>query len=72
MEEFLGIRPEWKIVIGTISVMILGISLLLVHKNLVTLPDAILFGAAAMWVSGGLLSLYLIIIITRRKHQLDL
>jgi len=72
MEEFLGIRPEWKIVIGTISVMILGISLLLVHKNLVTLPDAILFGAAAMWVSGGLLSLCLIIIITRRKHQLDL
>ena len=72
MQEFLGINPEWKLIIGTISVMILGISLLLVHKNLVTLPDAILFGAATMWVSGGLLSLYWIIMIARRKRQSDL
>ncbi len=72
MQEFLGIRPEWKLIIGTISVMILGISLLLVHKNLVLLPDAILFGAAAMWVSGGVLSLYWIIMIARRKRQSDL
>ena len=72
MQEFLGINPEWKLIIGTISVMILGISLLLVHKNLVTLPDAILFGAGAMWVSGGLLSLYWIIMIARRKSQSDL
>ncbi|GFN38990.1 MAG: hypothetical protein YK1309IOTA_10002 [Marine Group I thaumarchaeote] len=72
MQEFLGINPEWKLIIGTISVMILGISLLLVHKNLVLLPDAILFGAGAMWISGGVLSLYWIIMITRRKRQSDL
>ena len=72
MQEFLGINPEWKPIIGTISVMILGISLLLVHKNLVLLPDAILFGAGAMWVSGAVLSLYWIIIISRRKRQSDL
>ncbi len=72
MQEFLGIRPEWKLIIGTISVMILGISLLFVHKNLVLLPDAILFGAAAMWVSGGVLSLYWIIMIARQKRQSDL
>ncbi|KAG2477347.1 MAG: hypothetical protein NPMRTH1_1190008 [Nitrosopumilales archaeon] len=69
MQEFLGTSPEWKLIIGTISVMILGISLLLVHKNLVLLPDAILFGAAAMWISGAVLSLYLIVIIARRKRQ---
>ncbi len=69
MQEFLGISPEWKLMIGTISVMILGVSLLLVHKNLVLLPDAILFGAAAMWISGGVLSLYWIIMIARRKRQ---
>ena len=72
MQEFLGINPEWKLVIGTISVMILGISLLLVHNNLVLLPDAILFGAGAMWISGAVLSLYWIIMIARRKRQSDL
>ncbi len=69
MQEFLGISPEWKLMIGTISVMILGVSFLLIHKNLVLLPDAILFGAAAMWISGGVLSLYWIIMIARRKRQ---
>ena len=69
MQEFLGISPEWKLMIGTISVMILGVSLLLIHKNLVLLPDAILFSAAAMWVSGAVLSLYWIIMIARRKRQ---
>ena len=69
MQEFLGISPEWKLMIGIISVMILGVSLLLIHKNLVLLPDAILFGAAAMWVSGGVLSLYWIIMIARQKRQ---
>ena len=72
MQEFLRINPEWKLIIGTISVMVLGISLLLAHKNLVLLPDAILFGAAAMWVSGTVLSLYWIIMIARRKRQLDM
>ena len=72
MQEFLGINPEWRLVIGTISVMILGISLLLAHKNLVLLPDAILFGAAAMWISGAVLSLYWIIMIARQKRQSDL
>ncbi len=72
MQELLGINPEWKLVIGTISVMILGISLVLVHKNLVLLPDAILFGAGAMWISGAVLSLYWIIMIGRRKRQSDL
>ena len=72
MQEFLGINPEWKLVIGTISVMTLGISLLLVHKNLVLLPDAILFGAGAMWISGAVLSLYWIIMIARQKRQSDL
>ena len=72
MQEFLGINPEWKLIIGTISVMILGISLLLVHKNLVLLPAAILFGAGAMWISGAVLSLYWIIMIARRKRQSDL
>ncbi len=72
MQEFLGINPEWKLIIGTLSVMILGISLLLVHKNLVLLPDAILFGAGVMWISGAVLSLYWIIMIARRKRQSDL
>ena len=71
MKEFLGISPSWKLIIGTISVMILGVSLLLVHKNLVLLPDPILFGAGAMWVSGGVMSLYWIIMIARRKRQSD-
>ena len=71
MQEFRGISPEWKLIIGTILVMILGISLLLVHKNLVLLPDAILFGAGAMWISGTVLSLYWIIMIARRKRQSD-
>jgi len=41
--------------------MVLGIALLLIHGNLVILPYALLFGAGAMWISGGILSLVWII-----------
>jgi hypothetical protein len=60
---------EWKIVIGTISVMALGISLLLVHGNLIVFPEALLFGAGAMWASGGILSMFWIIQIIRKRKR---
>ena len=59
--------PDWKIVAGTLSIMVLGIALLLIHGNLVILPYALLFGAGAMWISGGILSLVWIIQISRKK-----
>ena len=59
--------PDWKIVAGTLSIMVLGIALLLIHGNLVILPYALLFGAGAMWISGGILSLVWIIQIFRKK-----
>jgi len=63
------LTPDWKIVAGTISVMALGIALLLIHGNLVILPYALLFGAGAMWASGGILSLVWIILILRKKKR---
>ncbi len=59
--------PDWKIVAGTLSIMVLGIALLLIHGNLVILPYALLYGAGAMWISGGILSLVWIIQISRKK-----
>ena len=59
--------PDWKIVAGTLSIMALGIALLLIHGNLIILPYALLFGAGAMWTSGGILSLVWIIQILRKK-----
>jgi len=61
--------PDWKIVAGTLSIMVLGIALLLIHGNLVILPYALLFGAGAMWTSGGILSLIWIIQILRNKKR---
>jgi len=49
--------PDWKIVAGTLSIMVLGIAF----------PYALLFGAGAMWISGGILSLVWIIQILRKK-----
>jgi hypothetical protein len=49
--------------------MALGIALLLIHGNLVILPYALLFGAGAMWTSGGILSLVWIISILRKKKR---
>jgi len=63
------LTPDWKIVFGTLSVMVLGIALLLVHGNLVILPDALLFGGGAMWVSGGILTMFWIIQIIRKKKR---
>jgi hypothetical protein len=63
------LTPDWKIVAGTLSVMALGIALLLIHDNLVILPSALLFGAGAMWTSGGILSLIWIIQILRKKKH---
>ena len=63
------LTPDWKIVAGTLSVMALGIALLLIHGNLVILPYALLFGAGAMWASGGILSLVWIIWILRKKKR---
>lgn len=63
------LEPEWKIVFGTFSVMVLGVGLLLAHGNLVILPDAILFGAGAMWTSGGILTAIWGIQIIRKKKQ---
>jgi hypothetical protein len=63
------LTPDWKIVAGTLSVMALGIALLLIHGNLVILPYALLFGAGAMWASGGILSLVWIISILRKKKR---
>lgn len=63
------LTPDWKIVIGVISVMALGITLLLTHGNWVILPPALLFGAGAMWASGGVLSLVWIISILRKKKR---
>ncbi len=61
--------PEWKIVAGTLSVMALGIALLLIHGNLFILPYALLFGAGAMWISGGILSFVWLILIFRKKKR---
>ena len=63
------LTPDWKIVSGTILVMVLGIALLLIHGNLVILPSALLFGAGVMWTSGGILSLVWIIQILRKKKR---
>ncbi len=63
------LTPDWKIVFGTFSVMVLGIALLLVHGNLVIFPDALLFGAGAMWASGGILTMFWIIQIIRKKKR---
>jgi hypothetical protein len=63
------LTPDWKIVAGTLSVMALGIALLLIHGNLVILPYALLFGAGAMWASGGILSVVWIISILRKKKR---
>ena len=63
------LTPDWKIVSGTILVMVLGIALLLIHGNLVILPYALLFGAGVMWTSGGILSLVWIIQILRKKKR---
>ena len=65
------LTPDWKIVAGTLSIMALGIALLLIHGNLVILPSALLFGAGAMWTSGGILSLVWIIQILRKKKIED-
>ena len=69
IEIMFGVKftPDWKIVAGTLSIMALGIALLLIHGNLIILPYALLFGAGAMWTSGGILSLVWIIQILRKK-----
>lgn len=63
------LTSDWKIVAATLSVMALGIALLLTHGTWVILPYALLFGAGAMWTSGGILSLVWIILILRKKKR---
>jgi len=65
----LKLTPEWKIVVGFLSVMVLGIALLLIHGNWVILPYPLLFGAGAMWISGGILSSIWIILASRKKKR---
>ena len=73
MLKFRNLSPEWKIVIGTVTVMFCGVVLLLLHENMmITLPDAVLFGATAMWISGGILTLVWIIIIAKSKETSEL
>jgi len=70
--KFKNLSPEWKIVIGTITVMFSGVVLLLLYENVIMLPDAVLFGAAAMWISGGILTLFWIIKMAKSKENSEL